>query len=190
MYDCNLLLLCQHRERALANWGASMYAHGGGRASLATNARPTRWTTRVHRSCCLFDRRQRCEVELVRRLRVQRRVRPSRVVEIDVPGDAGARLADRIVGVQVGEWRGGIAPPRSPRTGREPLDSSGSYRPTVDARLQCANREGSRARSALSQSQARNSWPRSRWYLRRAHRTRKRFSVRNARCSAEGKKRP
>jgi len=40
--------------------------HGGGRASLATNARPTRWATRVHRSCCLFDRRQRREVELVR----------------------------------------------------------------------------------------------------------------------------
>ena len=40
--------------------------HGGGRASLATNARPTRWTTRIHRSCCLVHRRQRREVVLVR----------------------------------------------------------------------------------------------------------------------------
>ena len=28
------------------------------------------------------------------------------------------------------EWREGVSPPRPPRTGREPLDSSGSYRPT------------------------------------------------------------
>jgi hypothetical protein len=33
---------------------------------------------------------------------------------------------DRLV-----EWRGGIAPPRSPRTGREPLDSSGSCHPVA-----------------------------------------------------------
>jgi hypothetical protein len=34
-----------------------------------------------------------------------------------------------------GEWRGGISPPRSPRTGREPLGSSGSQYPAVFERL-------------------------------------------------------
>jgi hypothetical protein len=28
-------------------------------------------------------------------------------------------------------WRGGISPPRSHRSGREPLGSSGSYRPAL-----------------------------------------------------------
>ena len=53
------------------------------------------------------------------------------VVEVDVARDRGLRLADRVIGVEVGEWRSGIAPLRSPRTGREPLDSSGSYRSIV-----------------------------------------------------------
>ena len=79
------------------------------------------------------------------------------------------------------EWRGGVAPPRSPRTGREPLDSSGSYRPTVAARLQCANKVGCRARTPFSQSQARISWPRNRLYLRCAHRTKNGSTVRSAR---------
>ena len=105
--------------------------HGGGRALLATNARPTRWATRVHCSCCLLDRRQRREVELVGRLLVQRRMWPRGVVEADVSSNAELGLSDRVVCMQVGEWRGGVAPPRSPRTGREPLDSSGSYRPVV-----------------------------------------------------------
>jgi hypothetical protein len=30
-----------------------------------------------------------------------------------------------------GEWRGGVSPPRSLRTGREPLGSSGSQYPAV-----------------------------------------------------------
>ena len=34
-----------------------------------------------------------------------------------------------------GEWRGGVSPPRSPRTGREPLGSSGSQYPAVFERL-------------------------------------------------------
>ncbi len=34
-----------------------------------------------------------------------------------------------------GEWRGGVSPPRSPRTGREPLGSSGSQYPAVFKRL-------------------------------------------------------
>src|SRR3954471_10978576 len=75
--------------------------HGGGRASLATNARPTRWSSRVHRSCCLFDRRQRREVELVRRLLVERRMRARRVVEVDVAREPRLGLADRVVGVQI-----------------------------------------------------------------------------------------
>jgi hypothetical protein len=32
------------------------------------------------------------------------------------------------------EWREGISPSRSPRTGHEPLDSSGSYRPAADCK--------------------------------------------------------
>ena len=59
------------------------------------------------------------------------RVRPARVVEVDVAADAFSRGAHGLVGVEVGEWRRGIAPLRSPRTGREPLDSSGSYRSIV-----------------------------------------------------------
>jgi hypothetical protein len=35
----------------------------------------------------------------------------------------------------LGEWRGGVSPPRSPRTGREPLGSSGSQYPAVFERL-------------------------------------------------------
>ena len=34
-----------------------------------------------------------------------------------------------------GEWRGGISPPGPPRTGRESLDSSGSYHPVVERPL-------------------------------------------------------
>ena len=59
------------------------------------------------------------------------RVRPARVVEVDVAADPFSGGAYGLVGVQVGEWRRGIAPLRSPRTGREPLDSSGSYRSIV-----------------------------------------------------------
>jgi hypothetical protein len=75
--------------------------HGGGRASLATNARPTRWATRVHRSCCLFDSRQRREVELVGSLLVERRMRARGVVEIDVPLEPRLGMDDRVVGVQI-----------------------------------------------------------------------------------------
>src|SRR5450755_467258 len=32
---------------------------------------------------------------------------------------------------RLGEWRGGVSPPRSLRTGREPLGSSGSQYPAV-----------------------------------------------------------
>src|SRR5208283_313402 len=35
-----------------------------------------------------------------------------------------------------GEWPGGIAPPGSLRTRREPLDSPGSHRPAVGARTE------------------------------------------------------
>src|SRR5664279_4561786 len=35
------------------------------------------------------------------------------------------------LGLTKGEWRGGISPPRSLRTGREPLGSSGSQYPAV-----------------------------------------------------------
>ena len=59
------------------------------------------------------------------------RVRPAGVVEVDVAVDAFSGGTQALVRVQVGEWRRGIAPLRSPRTGREPLDSSGSYRSIV-----------------------------------------------------------
>ena len=37
---------------------------------------------------------------------------------------------------RLGEWPGGIAPPGSLRTRREPLDSPGSHRPAVRARAE------------------------------------------------------
>jgi hypothetical protein len=48
--------------------------------------------------------------------------------------------------LQTVEWRGGVAPPRSPRTGREPLSSSGSQYSAVD------RREAASARRALGWS--------------------------------------
>ena len=84
------------------------------------------------------------------------RVRPAGVVEVDVAADAFAGGAHGFVGMEVGEWRIGIAPMRSPRTGREPLDSSGSYRSVVlIAALQCGKNVGARWRNARSQSHAR-----------------------------------
>lgn len=71
------------------------------RASLATNARPTWWAIRSHWSCCLLDRRQRCEVELVRGSLVQRRLRSVNVVEADVARWACLGVADRLVGIKV-----------------------------------------------------------------------------------------
>jgi hypothetical protein len=44
-----------------------------------------------------------------------------------------AAVAQR--GAKPGEWRGGVSPPRSLRTGREPLSSSGSRYPAVFERL-------------------------------------------------------
>src|ERR1700733_12651793 len=52
------------------------------------------------------------------------------------------------------EWRGGISPPRSPKTGHEPLDSSGSYRPTAVTSCQCESRAGCFDLSLFSQSHA------------------------------------
>jgi hypothetical protein len=46
----------------------------------------------------------------------------------DPPYAVAAVTADPDEGV---EWRGGISLPRSPRTGREPLSSSGSQHPAV-----------------------------------------------------------
>ena len=83
------------------------------------------------------------------------------------------------------EWRGGIAPPRSPRTGREPLGSSGSYRPAGGARDQCGNRDGWRRWSRTNQAQARNGLPLNRLYLRCAQRIRKASTVSSAVRTAE-----
>jgi len=44
--------------------------------------------------------------------------------------------------VRFGEWREGIAPSRSPRTVREPLDSYGSHHPTAGSIAQCEKRLG------------------------------------------------
>src|SRR5665213_1755846 len=113
------------------------------------------------------------------------------VVEIDVARDPRLGLADRVVGVEVGEWHRGIAPLRSPRTGREPLDSSGSYRSIVMiAALQCGKNVGARWRNARSQSHARMKRPRSFLYFRCAQRTRSWSSVLRARCKLDGWKSP
>src|SRR5208282_4434437 len=48
--------------------------------------------------------------------------------------------------VPMGEWRGGVSPPRSHRTGREPLSSSGSQYPAA------SHAEASSARRALGRS--------------------------------------
>src|SRR5207344_3105886 len=75
--------------------------HGGGRASPATNARPTRWATRVHRSGCLPGRGQPGEVELIRRLPVQGRMGSARVVEGEVRRQARTCCAHRLIGLEV-----------------------------------------------------------------------------------------
>ena len=67
--------------------------------------------------------------------------------------DGGASLGN-IPGTRFdGRVARGIAAPRSPRTGREPLDSSGSHHPTVAPRVQCANRFGLRRLSELNHFQ-------------------------------------
>ena len=65
------------------------------------------------------------------------------------------------------EWRGGISPPRSPRTVRERLRSHGSYHPTVHGtapNCQWANNAGCFRAMARSQRVARR-WSRYRLYF-------------------------
>jgi len=64
--------------------------------------------------------------------------------------DIGRRRGDRVNGprstidahMRFGEWREGIAPSRSLRTVREPLDSYGSHHLTVGSIAQCEKRLG------------------------------------------------
>jgi len=72
-----------------------------------------------------------------------------------------------------GEWRGGISPPRSLRTGREPLCSSGSHHRATDVKpaRQCAKSWGRAFASSFTQRIARVLWPRSLLNFRIAHRT-------------------
>ena len=78
------------------------------------------------------------------------------------------------------EGRGGISPPRSPRTGREPLDSSSSYRPTLGPSRQWGSRVGCLDLSRFSQSHAPIGRFLNPLYLRRAHRTNSSSTMRNA----------
>ena len=74
----------------------------------------------------------------------------------------------------------------SHRTVREPLDSSGSYRPTADReRRQCANRWLCSFIMRWSHCSARRWCRRSRLYFCCIHRTRRRSRQRNTPCKAE-----
>jgi hypothetical protein len=71
------------------------------------------------------------------------------------------------------ESPGGVAPPGSHRTRREPLGSPGSCHPACGCEaVQWAKSRGCRRWTACSRSHARLSLPRSRLYFRIAHRTR------------------
>src|SRR5262245_16242011 len=59
------------------------------------------------------------------------RRRPKRCNQLKNRSTTQRTLPSPLPCVLLGEWRGGIAPPRSPRTGREPLDSSGSRHPVA-----------------------------------------------------------
>jgi hypothetical protein len=80
----------------------------------------------------------------------------------------------------------GVAAPRSPRTGREPLDSSGSHHPAVGPSAQWANRFWLRRRSERNQSHTAIVRPRNRLYLRDTHRPIKTSIVRSSSRSLEG----
>ena len=71
----------------------------------------------------------------------------------------------------LGEWRGGVSPPRSHRTGREPLSSSGSQYPAaLHAEVASAQR---RILAPDDPGEPLPRWAfglgRKRLYLRRAH---------------------
>ena len=72
------------------------------------------------------------------------------------------------------EWPGGVSPPGSRRSRREPLDSPGSCHPTWDGARACqwANSAGSRRSTLASNCRARGQLRRSRLYFFVAHRTR------------------
>jgi hypothetical protein len=106
-------------------------------------------------------------------------VRSLVVVEREPSSDAQTRLAHRGIRLDEGEWRGGLQP-RAPRTGREPLNSSGSHHPAADLMAQWANRVGLRRRSERNDSQAAIVCPRNRLYLRDTHRTIKASTVRSS----------
>ena len=98
---------------------------------------------------------------------------------------AGGQFRAGMAGGKRVEWRRGIAPPRSPRTVRESLDSYGSYCLTVDPQDQCANRFGRWARSRFSQSRARWGCLLNRLYLRCAQRISEPSRLRSAEYSTD-----
>jgi hypothetical protein len=78
------------------------------------------------------------------------------------------------------ESRGGISPPRAHGTGREPLSSSGSYRPAAGLapKRQWVSNAPSRAATRPNQRDARTQRPRKRLYFRIAHFTRAKVKLR------------
>lgn len=71
---------------------------------------------------------------------------------------------------EIGEWREGASPSRSRRTGREPLDSSGSHHPAVAFRFcQWANSQGWRRAMRANHWAARRLRPFRPLYFRIAH---------------------
>ena len=89
------------------------------------------------------------------------------------PSAREAQLERELEQVTLVESPGGVAPPGSHRTRREPLGSPGSCHPACGgAAVQWAKSRGCRRWTACSNSHARLSLPRSRLYFHIAQRTR------------------
>jgi hypothetical protein len=88
--------------------------------------------------------------------------------------DQGVDVQDRVHRVQGGEWPGGISPPGSLRSRREPLGSPGSHHPADGcARIaQWANRVGARLLTSANHLTALVAAPRNLLYFLMAQRAR------------------
>src|SRR6266540_1261933 len=97
---------------------------------------------------------------------------PPALIAVTTPAHESLVLVEGHVRLTV-EWPGGVAPPGSRRSRREPLGSPGSCHPAVGrAACQWARSAGSRRCTLASIRLARGGWPRSRLYFFMAHRTR------------------
>ena len=95
----------------------------------------------------------------------------------ETSGDAPARRDEQAsqttFGRRPGEWPGGVSPPGSLRTRREPLGSPGSHRPAVRAHEPPVREQAGLASATSTEQPARPAvWRRRRLYFRMAQRTR------------------